>query len=591
VPDLGRAGLAAVFLFGVSGFGATRLLLPGGLRRYEPLWVMPVGACLTAVSMTVLGYAQVPFRASLAIVLVATAAVGVYAIRREGPIARATVRRAAWPLWIAALLAAIALIPLFRAGFATVEGQGQDAHLAVGTAIFLQRHPPGAIAPQEAVDRVPLVWGSKQAIYYALGANASLAHLEVFQTISVTAAMMLAMAACGFFLLAVCVLRAPPWAGLVAMGVVGLDRMVLHTIMHPYFNQTWGFFAMSFALVLAWWAVHQPTRGGIALLALFCVVIFLSYPLAFPIALIPLLTFAWEKRHAFSPRRLYHGRRSLLWMVPIALALLIPISAGFKKVESAQNVVFNPGRSLADWGGDLTGWFPEPQFFATPTWAVFLIAIPFLLWGIWLALRETERPLRRAFVGILVFMVAFAIYFRLRAIGYYFHFKLLAFAAPVALTLAVAGWSRTRKAWWGMACAFVLLVAAQASANRELGSTYDQLPKAVLQLRQIDAALPPGKSIRLDVDPQQQNWVAFMLHGQPLCSQKPLLGTSYPHVPTARRADYILTPKDAREPRDATGRPVQLLDAWALWRAKPDLPPGPQRCSQRMVQTVKRITA
>jgi hypothetical protein len=161
----------------------------------------------------------------------------------------------------------------------------------------------------------------------------------------------------------------------------------------------------------------------------------------------------------------------------------------------------------------------------------------------------------------------------------------------VALTLAVAGWSRTRKAWWGMACAFVLLVAAQASANRELGSTYDQLPKAVLQLRQIDAALPPGKSIRLDVDPQQQNWVAFMLHGQPLCSQKPLLGTSYPHVPTARRADYILTPKDAREPRDATGRPVQLLDAWALWRAKPDLPPGPQRCSQRMVQTVKRITA
>src|SRR5207253_1306157 len=127
-----------------------------------------------------------------------------------------------------------------------------------------------------------------------------------------------------------------------------------------------------------------------------------------------------------------------------------------------------------------------------------------------------------------------------------------------------------------------------SAANQELGSTFDELPKFVLQLRDVDRALPAGRSIRLDVDPQQQNWVAFMLHGQPLCSEQPLLHTSYPHVPTSRRADYILTVRDAPEPADAAGAPAQRLDAYTLWRAKADLP-GPSRCSQRMVQTVTTV--
>ena len=49
MPELARAGLGTCALFAVAGLGLTLLLLPAGLRRYAPLWVLPVGACATAV--------------------------------------------------------------------------------------------------------------------------------------------------------------------------------------------------------------------------------------------------------------------------------------------------------------------------------------------------------------------------------------------------------------------------------------------------------------------------------------------------------------------------------------------------------------
>ncbi len=554
---------------------------------------MPVGACAVGLFMTALGYAYVPYRVSLAAVLVGGLLLAAWALRREQPAShpptRELIRLAGWPAWIALLLCCVALIPLFRGGFATVSGQGQDAHLAVGTAIFLQRHQPTQIAPKEAVDRVPLVWASKPSIYYALGANASLAGLEVYQTLSTTAAVLLAMAACGFFLLCVCVLRAPPWLGLVAMGLVGLNRMVLHTVMHPYFNQTWGFMAMIFALVLLWWLLRTPSKGGFALFVLFAAIMFMSYPLTMPILALPLAFAAWEKRDRFSWRRIYHGRQSLLWMVPAFFALLIPISAGFRKVESAQNVILNPSRDLKSWGGDLLRYFPEPWFFGMNYWGTLIVAAPALAYFAWLGLRDMEAPLRRGLLAIFAFAALFAVYFRARSYGFYFEFKLLAFVAPMFLTVVAAGLGHVRTRWVAYTAVALLLVSANTSANRELSRTFDQLPKSTLQLREIDRALPAGASIRLDVDPQQQNWVAFMLHGQPLCSQRPLLGTSYPHVATARRADYILTIKGADVPRDAVGAPVTQLDSWTLYRARPGLP-GPDRCSQRMVQTVTEVT-
>jgi hypothetical protein len=249
LPELLSVAVAAVALFAVGGLGLTRLLLPSQQRQHELIWALPVGACAVALALTVLGFAQVPFKVSLGVVIGLGVLVDVFAFRRRPGVP--SVRCFVWPAYVGVLLAAVALIPLFRAGFVTVEGMGQDAHLAVGTAQFLQKHPPQAIAIEEPVDRVPLVWRSKQPIYYVLAAVASLSGREVYATISALAATMLALACLGFFLMARELLRAPPWAAVAGMGLVGLNPMVLHTVMHPYFNQTWGFFAMPFAMALA----------------------------------------------------------------------------------------------------------------------------------------------------------------------------------------------------------------------------------------------------------------------------------------------------------------------------------------------------
>jgi hypothetical protein len=586
VPTLFRAGFAAVVLFSICGFGLTRLWLPRTLRRHEALWVMPVGACAVAITMTVLGFAYVPYKAALATTIALGVLVGLYALSRDRGVPGG-LRTAGWPGYVALLLICVALVPLFRAGFATVEGYGQDAHLAVGTAQFLQHHYPTAIDIREPVDRVPLVWRSKQPIYYALASVASLSGLEPYQTISTVAAVMLGLTLLGFFLLARELLGAPMWGAVAAMAAVGLDRMVLHTIMHPYFNQTWGFFAMPFAIVLAWWtAQERRTRGAFLLFGLFLTILTLAYPLAAPIPLIALVIFLWPERRTLW-RQLYHGRRSLWWIVPLALVLIIPIGGAVEKVQSATQVVFNPTRSLGDWGGDLSGYYPEEQFFAMRSLAALILAAPLLIYAIARALRDRPLPVRRAFIVIFAFAAVFAFYFRLRTTGYYFHFKVLAFVAPIALTAAVVGFSRMRSRF-GPVVVALLLLGAITPIKRELSNTYDELPKTVLALRTIDAALPPGQSIRIDVDPQQQNWIAYMLAGQPLCSQHPLLHTSYPHVPTSRKADWILTRTGAPSPADAIGGPVRRLEDFTLYRENPKVP-GPANCSQRMVQTVTNV--
>ena len=81
VPDVLRALAGTVVLFGIGGFGLVRLLLPAPLRRYELLWVLPTGGCAVGVAMTVLGFAAVPYPASLAIVLAGGVALGLFAVR------------------------------------------------------------------------------------------------------------------------------------------------------------------------------------------------------------------------------------------------------------------------------------------------------------------------------------------------------------------------------------------------------------------------------------------------------------------------------------------------------------------------------
>jgi len=547
---------------------------------------MPVGACAVALAMTMLGFADVPFKVALATTIALGVAVGIVAARHRG-LAPRGLGSMPWPAYVAILCAAIALIPLFRAGFATVEGYGQDAHLAVGTAQFLQHHYPTGVDIREPVDRVPLVWRSKQPIYYVLASAASLSGLEPYQAISTMQAVMLALALLGFFLIARELLGAPLWAAACAMGLVGVDRMVLHTVMHPYYNQTWGFFAMPFAIVLAWWAVRERrTRGALLLLALFLAICFFAYPLALPLPLLALGIFLWPERQALK-ERIWHGRRSLLRIVPVVLILSVPIFGAVEKVQSATQVVFNPFRSLGQWGGDLTGYYPEDQFFAQRTWWLLILVSPILIYGVRRALRDRDPLVRRAFLAVFAFAAFFAVYFRLRRYGWYFHFKTLAYVAPLFLTAAVVGLSRLRGRR-GPVLVALLLALAISPVRQELATTYDELPKTVLALRTVDAQLPPGKSVRLDVDPGKQPWVAYMLAGQPLCSQLPLLHTSYPHVPTSRKADYILVARGRPVPADALGPPVRLLQDFTLYRENPRVP-GPDRCSQKMVQTVTNV--
>src|SRR5439155_12195786 len=123
-----------------------------------------------------------------------------------------------------------------------------------------------------------------------------------------------------------------------------------------------------FALVLAWWVVHERTRGGIALLALFVAICGFAYPLALPVVLIPLVVLLWPERRGLW-RKMYRGHKSLVWMLPLAAILFIPIAGVIEKAASAVTIVVDPGYDLSAWGGDLRGYFEEQQFFGIePLW-------------------------------------------------------------------------------------------------------------------------------------------------------------------------------------------------------------------------------
>jgi len=593
--------VACVVLFGIVGFGLTRLLLPAGLRRHEALWILPVGAVATALEMALLAYGFVPFDIALAVVVVASIGLGVFAWRRDpgvrarsAPADAASWRTIAVPLVLALLIGAIALLPMFRGGFVTVIGSGSDAHLAVGTAEFLQDNHPTGVDPSKAVDRVPLVWRSKPAIYLAYGGVARIAGLEPYAVIATLSAALLAFAALGFWLLARELLGAGPWAAAVAMGLVGMNRIELFTGMHPYFNQTWGYMTTPFAIVLAWHVVRNRTRGGVLLFAAFIGVLAFAYPLALPVPLLAAVVFAGfeRRRRGLSLLRIprLRSRRQLLWIVPLFFMLIIPLQGVLEKTAASTRVLA-PGYSLANWGGDLTGFFPERFFLGIADAQGALIALPLIAAGLLLALRRAPRDIRWGLGAVVLFGVLAALFFRPREYGWYFHFKALAFVGPLVVAAAAVGLSRLRWRWVSVVAALLLIGVTRDGAAHELGKTFDQLPRSMLELRTVDARLAPGESVRLDMPADgRMLWVPNMLAGQPLCSQRPLLKTSYPHVPISRAADYVLADDDWRRPFDAVGPPIMTLDRYQLFRLRPGLPGG-DRCSQKMELTIKKLYA
>jgi hypothetical protein len=580
------AWIAAVTLalFAVCGLGLTRLLLPEPLREHELLWILPIGACAAALELGILGYARVPLPVSLAVLLAGNAALAVVAVRRHGPPARpARLGEIGWPLWAATLVACVALIPMFRAGFATVVGYGSDAHMAAGTAQLLRDHPPTAVAIEEPVDQLWTVWRSKPPIYYPVTAVAELSGMQTWEVLSTFASILLALACLGFFLLAREMLGAGLAGATFVVWLVGLNRVALFTTMHPYFNQMWGLMTLPYALLLAYWLSRLRVRAAAVLLGVFLAVGAFAYPLAVPIPLLALAIFLWPERgrlRGLLPRR----RRTWLGVVPLLLLLSLPVAGILEKQVSAVGIVVDPGRSLAAWGGDLTAFVPEYQFLSMSSWTALAILGPVLAVLSVRELRRQPRTTALALAAVVVFGLVAAAWFRPRDVGWYFHFKALAFAGPLAVAIATVAVARTgRFAPWGLA---VLVLVAIQGARDETVMTSDQTPRPVVALREVDAQLPPGASVRLDMDPNKQVWGAYFLSGQPLCSKLPLLDTAYPHVPFSVKADYVVV--DSREsgrPPDAVGAPVWRGEWFALYRLRPDIP-GPDRCSRRMVQTI-----
>ncbi|MFL5894698.1 MAG: hypothetical protein ACJ76Z_06240 [Thermoleophilaceae bacterium] len=599
-PDVVRVGLATIAVFAVCGYAPAVALTPAALMPWWPALVLPLGAIASGMALTVLGFAAVPFHFALPATLLAGV---VLAVRTRSPgIDRAETSPATYAgvACVAALLVAVALIPTFRSGLATVTGFGSDAHLVAGSATFLQHNYPASTNVAYPADQVPPLWRSKFPIYYALAAVSSVAGVEPWQALMTVAAIVLALAGLGFFLLARTGFGAPIGVAAAAMAVAVLDRRVFHLALHPYYNQLWGMLTLPYTLVAAYEYALRPSRRALGLFAAFLAVGAFAYPLMLPFPLLAGAGFwllARRERAArgepvapIDVRAVWRGKRSLLWIVPLALLLAIPIAGVAEKIAQAVALVWSPGNSLAGWQGDLEAYPPVGEFFAIfPSGVSALLALAVCALG-FVGLARAPRTLGRPLVVVLGAAVAVAVFFRLARYGQYFYFKVLSFAAPQLLTAAVVllgALAFRARSLYGRGIAFAALVAlcasALLSARGEIQTSFDQLSPETLQLRDWAKALPPRASIRLDTPRSSQLWQAYMLSSHPLGSRDPI--TNYPHVPLTAEADYALDRPLLPPPADAVGPPLRRNSQLRLWRLRGS---GPDTTSRRMVPIFSR---
>jgi hypothetical protein len=579
VPAVARTAVATLALFAICGYGPAALLLPAALRGRLALFVLPVGAACSTLALTVLGLLHVPLKVSIAVVPAAGAVLAIVAWRRRASAATAPrldpVVHVAVPLALAALIAALALLPTFRAGFATVQGQNGDAVLAVGTADFLRDAPPTAVRPELGLDRVPILWRSKLPIYYGLAASSELAGQETFVAFSTVAAIAAGLAALGFFAFAVDGLGVSAGIGLLALFAVGLDRIVLYTAIHPYYNQTWALFALPFVLLFGW-------RGSFALAALFAALAVFTYPLLLPFPLVFLGVIAWRRRWrpavGVPPR----------WAWPVIAIVAVPVAAVLvrgvvEKVVPAIDAV-RPGGDLTGWSGTALPYLPFAHFVGAEH---LLFALAILL-AAFFGLRALRGDGARALGVLLAGALLAGLYLRVRGQGQLFYFKDLAFAGPLIVTAAVIGVARLPRL--AAVAAFAALFAVlSAGARHEIGTTYDQLPRDLMALRTWDREIPATETIRLDVPPSGwQLWSWYLLARHRVSASDPL-GGFFPHPPRGRRADLVLVRYGQRRPRDAVGRPLRANSQVVLYRLRRGLP-GPDTASRTLQWDVKRIT-
>lgn len=593
LPDLARGVLAAAALFAVGGEAVTRVLLPRALAPFRWLLVLPIGAFVSALALTILGFLHAPIELSIGLVLAGGIAASTLTRSRTplDPVDRVT------PAWavVAALIVALALIPSFRAGFPTVPGTNPDAHLVAGTAVFLQHAPPTAHRLGLPVTQMPLVWRSKYPIFYSLAAVSKLSGMDPIAVFPAEAGLLLAFVALGFGLVATSILGVSTRAASVVVGVVGLNAALLYLAFHPYWNQLWGMAAFPFALVFGWFAIADRDPRAVALLALTLVLAALAYPLMLPYPLFACVAFAIVLRRLPVLPRWLRSRWSLAVALP-AIALAVPLFGVLEKVSSASSNLVT-GAHL--WQGDVLTFFPLGFFVSTGGGFVPFLAVAALAaFGL---LRLVPRPQAMA-LGLLLGTAAIAdLWLRRTATGTYFDFKHLSFVGLVLVALAAAtvGWllSQRRTALVvGGALTLALYAGLDIRQVRnQLARNHDQVSSFMLGLREWSRAIPRDASVRLDIPPSgYQLWGAYFFAAHPLNAPFPVLTPTYPRVAYGAKADYSLSLSPSltaalagsgssyRRPHDLVGPPVRESPMYVLRRLAPQ--PGPDTATRKRFQ-------
>jgi hypothetical protein len=624
VPGVLRTAAAGLALFTVCGFAPAQLLVRGELSPHRALLVLPIGATVSSLSLTVLGLLHVPLAFSLVGILVLAALADFWVlVRRRGqaseesgapsasttdPAERSAILRLVLPLLLAGMVGLISLIPIFRAGYETVAGQNGDAILVVSSATLLEHAPPTATRLDQPINHIPLQWRSKYPIYFALAGISKLADQDPVQTMAVVSSLMLALTALGFFLFARYVLRAPPWVALLMLFLIPLDRITVYVTIHPYYNELWGQFTLPFILLAGWRYLSTPSRSAAALLALFLVLGLLAYPLMVPFPAAFLIVYAWltyrrRRAEGRSPEWISAlglprmKRRAWMWIpaAAIAVPVVVVLGRGFLEKTSEAAAVLLPGSNLSGWHGQALPFLPWPRFFGMPEAAsagIVLLALWVLAWR---GLRRVPAPARRALAAMVIFPGAIAVYFRIRHGGELFFFKDLAFLGSYVIMLALLelgalALDRTRRVWlMGLGGLVAALVLLPVSAAHEINGTFEQANLSIIDLRSWDRAIPRGTSVLIDVPPTgYQLWVTTMFKDHPLSAVDPL-GDFFPHPPVGRKADYVIAEYDVPPPAHTIGPPLLHNAQFTLWRMDPNAP-GLDTSSRALIDNISSVT-
>ena len=607
IPDLARGIAAILALTTLCGYAPARLLLPRDLLPHFALFVPLVGCAVASLSLTALGFAGVPFTVSLTTVLVLGAVAAIVVRSHTGPARaeRALVERAggrlltlAWPTYLAALLVAILFVPMFQGGYVSVPGMNPDGMLGVGVAELLQNTHPRGSDVDLPIDTMPLVWRSKYPIYYVMAGTSTLSGLEAIKVFAAEAAVLAALTAIAFMLMAVYGLRAGPRGGLLVMAVIGFNALIGHLADHPYHNQLWGTLALPMILLFGLRFAESRRREDAVLVALFGGLGLSAYPLMvlFPAlalmagGLVVLRRTQGKRRLRFPRPRTKRSLALALALGAVAVPATLVVALGVLEKSTAAADLLLRGGLL--WRGDLQAYKPLGFFVGVPT-VLGNVAAALALAAAVLGLRRAPGAWRAGLGAAVLGGLAFAVFFRLRELGEYFHFKVLAFVAPLVLTAAavwLAGHAGKggRRAGVALVAGAAFVGAQLAGLGQEMAGTGVQLNSRTYELREVSKQLPENASVRLDVLPDgNQLWAAYMLEDHPISASYPLVGTTFPYAPPGRKADYILADGRIRVIPwpDADGPPIFDNGQFRVYRMRRDVP-GPDTSSKRLVDNL-----